>query len=104
MPNWKAKRSNNFEQRRKSFVPNCNFRNNNTRNFPNKNFQGNKGNSQLNPNGPRIKEPANNHRNYTKNNERKEPVKCWECNGPHYVSISLTERRMSATYIRCRRR
>ena len=22
-----------------------------------------------------------------KNNERKEPVKCWECNGPHYASF-----------------
>ena len=55
MTNWKAKRSNNFEQRRKIFLPNHNFRNNNTRNFPNKNFQGNKGNSQLNPNGQRNK-------------------------------------------------
>ena len=39
MPNWKAKRSNNFEQKKKGFVPNHNFRNNNTQNFPNKNFQ-----------------------------------------------------------------
>ena len=84
---WKAKRSNNFEKRRKIFVPNHYFRNNNTRNFPNKNFQGNKGNSQLNPNGQRNKEPVNNHSNYTKNNERKEPVKCWEYNGPQYASI-----------------
>ena len=22
--------------------------------------------------------------NYVKNNEQKEPVKCWECQGPHY--------------------
>ena len=59
--NWKAKRSNNFEQKKKGFVLNRSFRNNNTWNFPNKNFQGNKGNSQLNPNGPRNKEPINNH-------------------------------------------
>ena len=45
MSNWKAKRSNNFEQKKKGFVPNHNFRNNNTQNVPNKNFQGNKGNS-----------------------------------------------------------
>ena len=69
MSNWNAKRSNNFEQKKKGFIPNCNFRNNNTRSFPNKNFQGNKGNSQLNPNGPINKEPANNQNNYTKNNE-----------------------------------
>ena len=69
MSNWKAKRSNNFEQKKKGFVPNRCFRNNNTPNFPNKNFQRNKGNSQINPNGPRNKEPVNNHSNYTKNNE-----------------------------------
>ena len=73
-------------------------------NFPNKNFQGNKGNSQLNPNGTRNEEPTNNHSNYIKNNERKEPLKCWECNGPHYASIFITERRLSATYTWCKRR
>ena len=30
---------------------------------------------------------ANNHSNYVKNNERKEPIKCWDCNGPHYASV-----------------
>ena len=45
MTNWKAKRSNNFEQKKKGFISNRNFRNNNTWNFPNKNFQGNKGNT-----------------------------------------------------------
>ena len=55
--------------------------NNNTRNFPTKNFQGNKSNLQTNPNNQRNKEYANNHGNYTKNFERKEPIKCWECNG-----------------------
>ena len=69
MSNWKAKISNNFEQKKKGFIPNHSFRNNNTRNFSNKNFQGNKGNSQINPNGIRNKEPINNHINYTKNNE-----------------------------------
>ena len=45
MSNWKAKRSNNYEKKKKGFVPNRSFRNNNTWNFPNKNFRGNKGNS-----------------------------------------------------------
>ena len=51
MPNWKEKRYNNFEQRKKGFTPNQNFGHNNSRKFPNKNFQGNnfKGNSQQNP-------------------------------------------------------
>ena len=87
MNNWKAKRNNNFEQKTKDFVPNRNFKNSNTRNFPNKNFQGNKSNSQTNPNNQRNKESANNHSNYTKNFERKEPIKCWECNGLYYASI-----------------
>ena len=72
MPNWKAKRSNNFEHKKKGFTPNHNFGNNNGRNFPNNNFQGSIGNSQSNPNGPRNKELVNNHSNYVKNNERKE--------------------------------
>ena len=33
------------------------------------------------------KESANNHSNYTKNFERKERIKCWECNGLHYASV-----------------
>ena len=67
-------------------MPNRNFKNNYTRNFPSKNLQGNKSNSETNPNGPRNKESVNNHSNYTKSFERKEPIKCWECNGPHYAS------------------
>ena len=55
MSNGKDKRSNNFEQKKKGFIPNRNFRNNNTHNFPNKNFQGNKKNSLQNPNGSRNK-------------------------------------------------
>ena len=23
--------------------------------------------------------------NFVKNNEQKEPIKCWECQGPHYA-------------------
>ena len=87
MANWKAKRNNKFEQKKKKFVPNRNYKNNNTRNFPSKNFHGNKSNLQTNQNNQKNKEYANNHSNYTKNFERKEPIKCWECNGPHYASV-----------------
>ena len=87
MPNWKAIRSNNFEHKKKGFTPNQNFGNNNARNVPNKKFQGNKSNSHPNINGPGNKETANNHSNYVKNNERKEPIKCWDCNGPHYALV-----------------
>ena len=87
MPNWKAKRSNNFEYKKNGFTSNLNFGNNNSRNVLNKKIQGNKSNSQQNPNGPRNQEFANNHNNYVKNNERKEPVKCWECQGLHYASV-----------------
>ena len=55
MANWKAKRNNNFEQNKEEFVPNRNSKNNNTRNFPSKNFQGNKINSQTNQIIKRIK-------------------------------------------------
>ena len=72
MPNWKVKRSNNFEHKKKGFTPNQNFENNNVRNVPNKNFQKNKSNSQQNPTVTKNKEFTNNHSNYVKNNERKE--------------------------------
>ena len=55
LPNWKAKRSNNFENKKKGFTPNQNFGNNNARDVLNKNFQGNKSNSQQNPTGPKNK-------------------------------------------------
>ena len=89
MSNWKTKRSNNFEQRKKGFAPNQNFGHNNSRKFPNKNFQAKncKGNPHQKPSVTRNKEFTNNHNNYVKNNELKEQVKCWECDGPHYASV-----------------
>ena len=42
MANWNAKRNNNFEQKKKEFVPNRSSKNNNTRNFHSKTFQGKK--------------------------------------------------------------
>ena len=88
MANQKAKKNNNqYEQKKKEFVPNINSKNNKARNFPNKNFPGNKNNSPSNQNNSKGKEFVNNHGNYTKNFERKEPIKCWECNVPHYASV-----------------
>ena len=83
MANWKAKKNNNYDQKKKEFVPNQNSKNNKAKNFLNKNFQGNKNNSPNNQNNQKSKESANNHGNYTKKFEQKEPIKCWECNGPH---------------------
>ena len=89
MPNQKTKRSNNFEPRKKSFTPNRNFGHNNSCNIPNKKFQGinSKGNPKQNPTITRNKEFTNNHNNYVKNNKCKEPIKCQECQGPHYASV-----------------
>ena len=89
LANQKAKKNNNqFEQKKKDFVPNRNFKNNKAKNYSNKNnFQGNRNNTPNNQNNSKRKETANNHGNFTKKFERKEPVKCWECNGPHYASV-----------------
>ena len=88
MANWKAKKNNNnYDQKKKEFVPNRNSKNNKAINFPNKNFQGNNNNSPNNQNNQKSKKPANNHGNYMKNFERKEPIKCREFNGPHYASV-----------------
>ena len=55
MANWKAKKNNNqYDQKKKDFVPNKNYKNNKARNFPNKNFQGNKNNSPSNQNNSRV--------------------------------------------------
>ena len=90
--NWKAqKNSNQPEFKKKEFVPQKNFRNNKNRNQSNgNNFQGNRNgvpNNSNNSNNFKGKEASNNHGNFTKNFERKEPVKCWKCNGPHYASV-----------------
>ena len=82
MPNWKTKRpNNNFESRKKIFTPYQSFGHNNSNNIPNKKFQesNSEGNPQQNPTFPRNKEFSYNHSNYVENNERKEPIKCWEC-------------------------
>ena len=78
MQNQKIKSpNNNFEPRKKSFTPNRNFEHNKSRNLPNIKFQGSnsKGNPQQNPTVTRNKEFTNNHSNYVKNNEHKEPIK-----------------------------
>ena len=65
MANWKVKKNNNqYDQKKKNFVPNRNSKNKKAKNFPNKNFPGNKNNSK-------GKEFVNNHGNYTKKFERK---------------------------------
>ena len=90
MPSWKVKRpNNNFESRKKNFTPNRKVGHNNSHNIPNRKFQGSnsKGNPQQNPIVLTNKEFTNNHSTYVKNNEHKEPIKCWECQGPHYASV-----------------
>ena len=89
LANGKAKKKNNqFESKKKDFVPNINFKNNKAKNYSNnKNFQGNRNSTPNNQNNSKGKETANNHGKFTKNFERKEPVKCRQCNGPHYASV-----------------
>ena len=57
-------------------MPNKIFKNNKAKKYSNKkNFQGNRNNTPNNQNNSKGKETANNHGNFTKNFERKEPVK-----------------------------
>ena len=73
MNNWKAKRNNNFEQKKKEFVPNRNSKNYYTKNFSSKNFQGNKSNSQINLNNQRNKESVNNHKTIQRTLNKRNP-------------------------------
>ena len=84
LANWKAKKNNNQpEFKKKEFVPQRNFKNNKNKNYSNnKNFQGNRNGTSNNSNNFKGKEATDNHGNFTKSFERKDPVKCWECNGP----------------------
>ena len=69
-------------------MPNKIFKNNKAKSYSNnKKFQGNRNSTPNNQNNFKGKETASNHGNFTKNFECKEPVKCWECNGPHYASV-----------------
>ena len=77
LANWKAKKSNNQSAfKKKDFVPNRNFKNNKAKNYSNNNtFQGNRNNTPNNHNNFKGKETANNPGNFTKNFERKDPIK-----------------------------
>ena len=83
IPYLKNKRTSNFDQRRKGFKPNKSFENN-SQNFLKNNYQGTdfKGKTRQNITAPKRRDMPN---NYVKNNEQKEPVKCWDCQGPHYA-------------------
>ena len=83
IPNWKSKRTSNFEQRMKGFKPNKNFKNN-SRNFSKNNYQGTnfKGKTQQNFIAPKSRDMPS---NYVKNNEQREPIKYQECHRPHYA-------------------
>ena len=83
VPNWKGKRTNNFEQWRKGFKSNRNFRNN-SQNYSKNTYQGTYFKSNTHQNFTTSKNIGIPN-NYVKNNEQREPVKFWECEGPHYM-------------------
>ena len=82
LPNWKNKRTSNFDQKRKGFKSNKNFASN-SKNFSKNNDEGEyfKNKTQKNSTAPKGRDMPN---NFVKNNEHKKPVKCWEWQGPHY--------------------
>ena len=77
LPNWKNKRTSNFDQKIKGFKSNKSF-GNNSRNFSRNNYQETdfKSKTQKHITTPKGRDMPN---NYVKNNEHKEPIKCWEC-------------------------
>ena len=68
VPNWRVKRTNNFEQRSKSFKSNRNFKNN-SQNYSKNTYQGTdfKRNTQQNFTAAKNRDIPNNH---GKNNEQ----------------------------------
>ena len=90
LPKLKNKRTCNFDQKRKGFKSNKSF-GNNSRNFSMNNYQGTyfKSKTQKNNTTPKGRDMSN---NYVKNNEHKEPIKCWECQGLHYAKYYLNRK------------
>ena len=90
IPNQKNKRESNFDHKREGFKPNKNFENN-SQNLSKNNYQGTyfKGKTQQNITTQKCGDMPN---NYVKNNEYKEPVKCWEWQGPHSEKYCLNRK------------
>ena len=74
LPNWKNKKTSQFDQKRRGFNSNNIFENK-SQNFSKNNYQITifKNKAPQNPTTPKGKDIAN---NFVKNNEQKEPVKC----------------------------
>ena len=78
LPNWKNKKKSHFDQKRKGLNSNKRFGNKSQNNHQRIDF---KNKVPLNTTTPKGRDIPN---NFVKSNEHKEPVKCWECQGPHY--------------------
>ena len=83
VPYWKNKRMSNFDEKRKCFKSNKSL-GNNSQNLSKNNYQGTKFKIKTQQN---VAEPKGIYmpNNYVKNNEHKQPIKCSECQGPHYA-------------------
>ena len=83
LPNWKTKKTSHFDQKRRGFKSNKSF-GSKSQNFSKKYYQRSdfKNKAPHNTTTPIGRNIPN---NFVKNNEQKEPVKCSECQGPHYA-------------------
>ena len=83
LPNQNNKRTSNFDKKRKGFKLNKSFRNMSQKilknNYQRAYFKNKVPQNTTTPKGMDIPN------NFFKNNEHKEPFKCWKSQGPHYV-------------------
>ena len=87
LPNWKNKKTSHFDQKRRGFKSNKSF-GNNSQKFSNNNYQRAyfKNKVPQNNRTPNGRDMLN---KFVKNNELKEPVKCWEFQGLQYTKYCL---------------
>ena len=90
LPNWKNKNTSHFDQKRRGFKSNMSF-GSKSRNFSKNNYQRAyfKNKVPQNTTAPKGRDMPN---NFVKNNEHKEPVKCWECQGLHDAKYCLNRK------------
>ena len=83
LPNWKTKNISHFDQKRRGFKLNKNF-GSKYQNFSKNNYQKTDFKSKV-PQNTATSKGRDISNNFVRNTEQREPVKCWEFQGPHYA-------------------
>ena len=90
LPRWKTKNTSHFDHRRRGFKSNKSFWSK-SQNFSKNNYQKTNFKNKIlqNTAAPKRRDISI---NFVKNTEQREPVKCWECQEPHYAKYCTNQK------------